>query len=74
MVAYTLAVPFLLHSSYALLIAERARKDGISLETPALRVGLFGAEPWSERTCRPFWRRSSLTAMHKRRISSCEPG
>src|SRR3989442_6044942 len=35
--------------SYALLIAEMARDDGIKLGSLALRVGLFGAEPWSDR-------------------------
>lgn len=35
--------------SYALLIAEMAKEDGIDLESLALRIGLFGAEPWSDR-------------------------
>ncbi len=35
--------------SYSLLIAEAAEDDGIDLKSSALRVGLFGAEPWSER-------------------------
>ena len=34
--------------SYALLIAEVACEEGIDLRSLALKVGLFGAEPWSE--------------------------
>ncbi len=34
--------------SYALAIAEVAEAQGIDLRKSALRVGLFGAEPWSE--------------------------
>jgi phenylacetate-CoA ligase len=33
--------------SYALAIAEIAEQQGIDLRRSALRVGLFGAEPWS---------------------------
>ncbi len=34
--------------SYALQIAEEAEADGIDLRQTKLRVGYFGAEPWSE--------------------------
>ncbi len=34
--------------SYALTIADRMEKQGIDPSTLALRIGLFGAEPWSE--------------------------
>jgi len=34
--------------SYGLTIADRLEKKGIDPESLALRVGLFGAEPWSE--------------------------
>jgi phenylacetate-CoA ligase len=34
--------------SYALAIAEVAEKEGIDLRRSKLRIGLFGAEPWSE--------------------------
>ena len=34
--------------SYALAIAEVAEQQGVDLRKSALRVGLFGAEPWSE--------------------------
>jgi phenylacetate-CoA ligase len=34
--------------SYALAIAEVAEKEGVDLRESKLRIGLFGAEPWSE--------------------------
>ena len=34
--------------SYALAIAEVAEKEGVDLRRSKLRIGLFGAEPWSE--------------------------
>jgi phenylacetate-CoA ligase len=34
--------------SYALNIAEVAERDGVDLRAGPLKVGLFGAEPWSE--------------------------
>lgn len=34
--------------SYALTLADRMEKLGVSPEDLSLRVGLFGAEPWSE--------------------------
>ncbi|MCL4744637.1 MAG: phenylacetate--CoA ligase [Burkholderiaceae bacterium] len=34
--------------SYALAIAEEARRQGVDLRACGLRLGLFGAEPWSE--------------------------
>jgi phenylacetate-CoA ligase len=34
--------------SYALAIAEVAEQQGVDLRRSALRVGVFGAEPWSE--------------------------
>jgi len=34
--------------SYALAIAEVAQKEGVDLRKSKLRIGLFGAEPWSE--------------------------
>jgi phenylacetate-CoA ligase len=35
--------------SYALNLAEQGREMGIDMKTLKLRVGIFGAEPWSER-------------------------
>jgi phenylacetate-CoA ligase len=34
--------------SYALLIAEVAQEEGIDPKTLPIKVGIFGAEPWSE--------------------------
>ncbi len=34
--------------SYSLLLAEAAEKEGIDLKSLPLKVGIFGAEPWSE--------------------------
>jgi phenylacetate-CoA ligase len=34
--------------SYSLLIAEMGKESGIDFSQLALRVGIFGAEPWSE--------------------------
>src|SRR4029078_3495950 len=34
--------------SYALAIAEGAEKQGVDLRKSSLRIGIFGAEPWSE--------------------------
>jgi phenylacetate-CoA ligase len=35
--------------SYALFLAETAEEMGVDFKTLKLRVGIFGAEPWSER-------------------------
>jgi len=37
-----------LHAPYALLIAEVADEEGIDVQSLRLKVGIFGAEPWSE--------------------------
>jgi len=34
--------------SYSLFLAEAAREEGIDIRELSLRVGIFGAEPWSE--------------------------
>jgi phenylacetate-CoA ligase len=34
--------------SYSLFMAEEAREEGIDFTSLSLRVGIFGAEPWSE--------------------------
>ena len=34
--------------SYALYLAEEAQTEGIDIVSSGLRVGIFGAEPWSE--------------------------
>jgi phenylacetate-CoA ligase len=49
--------------SYALLIAETAVEQGIDPASLALKVGLFGAEPWSERMRREIESRLGLLAL-----------
>lgn len=48
--------------SYALTIADRLEKQGVDPTSLALRVGLFGAEPWSEQMRIEIERRLGITA------------
>jgi phenylacetate-CoA ligase len=50
--------------SYSLLIAEIAEEDGIDLKSLPLRVGLFGAEPWSERMREEIESRLGIVALN----------
>jgi phenylacetate-CoA ligase len=50
--------------SYALLLAEAAADEGIDAATLPLRVGLFGAEPWSEGMRREIERRLGIQALN----------
>jgi phenylacetate-CoA ligase len=50
--------------SYALLIAETAEQDGIDLRTLRLRVGIFGAESWSERMREEIEARLGIVALN----------
>jgi phenylacetate-CoA ligase len=49
--------------SYALNIAEVAQKMGMDLRKSSLRIGLFGAEPWSEAMRRDLEARLGLKAV-----------
>jgi phenylacetate-CoA ligase len=49
--------------SYALAIAEEAERMGVDLRAGPLRVGLFGAEPWSEAMRAEIERRLGLKAI-----------
>ena len=49
--------------SYALLIAETALDMGVDLRDLPLRVGVFGAEPWSENMRRQVERALGVTAI-----------
>ena len=49
--------------SYALAIAEIAEQQGVDLRNSALRVGLFGAEPWTDGMRREIERRIGLKAV-----------
>src|SRR5262245_57730753 len=48
--------------SYSLLIAEVAEEDGVDLKSLRLKVGIFGAEPWSERMREEIESRLGLVA------------
>ena len=49
--------------SYALNIAEIAQKMGVDLKQSSLRIGLFGAEPWSDAMRRDLEARLGLKAV-----------
>jgi phenylacetate-CoA ligase len=49
--------------SYALRIAEQAEADGIDLRNSSLRIGVFGAEPWSEGLRSELEARLAITAV-----------
>lgn len=48
--------------SYALTIADRIEQNGLDLKDFSLRVGLFGAEPWSEQMRREIESRLGIIA------------
>jgi phenylacetate-CoA ligase len=50
--------------SYSLLIAEVAEEEGIDLKSLPLKVGMFGAEPWSERMRDEIESRLSIVALN----------
>ncbi|MBM3187235.1 MAG: phenylacetate--CoA ligase [Chloroflexi bacterium] len=49
--------------SYAVFLAEAAQEDGVDLRDTDLRVGFFGAEPWSEGMRREIEMRLGITAL-----------
>jgi phenylacetate-CoA ligase len=49
--------------SYALYLAEAAQEMGVDLRETALRVGIFGAEPWSERMRQEIQAKLGLKAL-----------
>ena len=49
--------------SYALVLAENAAKSGVNLPASPLRVGIFGAEPWSEQMRTEIESRLGITAL-----------
>lgn len=49
--------------SYALAIAEVAEREGVDLRRSRLRIGLFGAEPWSEAMREEIQKRLGLRAV-----------
>jgi len=50
--------------SYSLLIAEVAEEEGIDLGSLPLKVGMFGAEPWSERMREEIESRLNIVALN----------
>jgi phenylacetate-CoA ligase len=50
--------------SYSLLIAELAEEDGINVASLPLKVGMFGAEPWSERMRAEIESRLNIVALN----------
>jgi len=49
--------------SYALTIAERAEEMKVDLHTLPLKIGIFGAEPWSEQMRKEIEERMGIKAM-----------
>jgi phenylacetate-CoA ligase len=49
--------------SYALHLAEAAEEMGVDVKTLRLRVGIFGAEPWTERMREEIERRMGIDAL-----------
>ncbi len=49
--------------SYSLFMAEEARAEGIDIKSLKLRVGIFGAEPWSEEMRTEIESKLNLTAI-----------
>ena len=49
--------------SYALTIAEKAGELGVNLRNSSLKIGVFGAEPWSEEMRREIEERLGILAM-----------
>jgi len=50
--------------SYSLLVAEVAAEEGVDLRSLPLRVGIFGAEPWSERMREEIESRIGIVALN----------
>lgn len=50
--------------SYSLLLAEAAEIEGVNLRSLPLRIGLFGAEPWSERMREEIESRLGIVAIN----------
>lgn len=50
--------------SYALYLAETLKKEGLSLDDINLRIGIFGAEMWTEEMRKKIENRLGLTALN----------
>jgi phenylacetate-CoA ligase len=61
--------------SYALTIAERAEEMRIDIQSLPLRVGIFGAEPWSVQMRKEIEERMDIKAMEAYGLTElCGPG
>lgn len=61
--------------SYALTIAERAKEMKVDIRSLPLRVGIFGAEPWSVSMRREIEERMGIKAMEAYGLTElCGPG
>ncbi len=49
--------------SYALYLAEQGEEMGVDMRSLRLRVGIFGAEPWTERMRQEIEERLGITAL-----------
>ena len=49
--------------SYSLFLAEEAKAEGVDFKNLKLRVGIFGAEPWSEAMRREIEEKLNLSAI-----------
>jgi phenylacetate-CoA ligase len=49
--------------SYALHLAEQGKALGVDMKALQLRVGIFGAEPWSKTTCTEIENTYNITAL-----------
>jgi len=50
--------------SYALHLAEEGKAQGVDMKSLKLRVGIFGAEPWSKAICAEIEQAFSITALN----------
>jgi phenylacetate-CoA ligase len=61
--------------SYALTIVERAEEMGVSIKDLPLKIGIFGAEPWTEAMRKEIEERMGITAMNIYGLTElCGPG
>ena len=61
--------------SYALTIAERAEEMKVDIKSLPLRVGIFGAEPWSKQMRQEIEERMGINAMEAYGLTEvCGPG
>jgi phenylacetate-CoA ligase len=50
--------------SYALHLAEQGKALGVNMNTLKLRVGIFGAEPWTKTMCDEIEKQYGITALN----------